>query len=64
MNTGKVIRFIHSKLITSVICCVNQCESGKIQILMIIKNHMPIKVGMANLHWVVYVLVSNIPARL
>ena len=37
--------------------------SSKIQ-LMIFIEHVPIKVGVANNLWVIYILVSNIPAHL
>ena len=37
--------------------------SSKIQILMIFIEHVPIKVGVANINWVIYILVSNIPAH-
>ena len=38
--------------------------SSKIQILMIFIEHVPIKVGVANTLWVIYALVSFIPACL
>ena len=38
--------------------------SSKIQTLMIFIDHVSIKVGVANTHWVIYALVSFIPACL
>ena len=35
--------------------------SSKIQTLMIFIEHVSIKVGVANTHWVIYALVSFIP---
>ena len=37
--------------------------SSNIQILMIFIDHVPIKVGVANTHWVM-ILVSTIPTHL
>ena len=37
---------------------------SKIQTLMIFIEHVSIKVGVANTHWVIYALVSFIPACL
>lgn len=31
---------------------------------MIFIDHVPVKVGVANTHWVIYILVSNIPAHM
>ena len=38
--------------------------SSKIQTLMIFIEHVSLKVGVANTHWVIYALVSFIPACL
>ena len=41
----------------------NASGSSKIQILIIFIESVPLKVGVANIRWVIYTLVSNIPTH-